>query len=455
MPSYADAAPPSQALFARAPRRHPRRRELPGARLPRRRRHAALHGARPRPVPHRRRRPRVRRPGLLVGPDDPRPRAPRGRRGGARARPRAASRSARPARTRCCSPRRSSARVDAGRAGAAGHQRHRGDDVGDPAGPRLHRPRQGREVRRLLPRPRRRAAGRGRLRRRHLRAAGHPRRHRRARPPTRSCCPTTTSPRSRPRSPRTATRSPASSPRPPPPTWASSPPQPGFNAGARRASRTAHGALLIIDEVMTGFRVAAAAGSGSSARTDGVGARPVTFGKVMGGGLPAAAFGGRADVMAHLAPAGPVYQAGTLAGNPVATAARPHHPAALHAERLRPPRRHRRDASAASSSRRWPPRASRTASQHGGHAVLASSSARRPPCATTTTARTQEAWRYAAFFHAMLDHGVYLPPSAFEAWFVSAAHDDAALDRLAAALPARRAEAAAARAPGRSPMECA
>ena len=95
------------------------------------------------------------------------------------------------------------------------------------------------------------------------------------------------------------------------------PPLPGFNAGPAPAVHRRHGALLIMDEVMTGFRVSSAGWYG----LDGVAGDLSTFGKVMGGGLPAAAFGGRADVMDHLAPAGPVYQAGTLSGNPVAVAA--------------------------------------------------------------------------------------------------------------------------------------
>src|SRR6185312_9526718 len=94
------------------------------------------------------------------------------------------------------------------------------------------------------------------------------------------------------------------------------PPAPGFNAALRDLAHR-HGALLILDEVMTGFRVSAAGWYG----LEGVDADLLTFGKVMGGGLPAAAFGGRREIMQRLAPAGPVYQAGTLSGNPLATAA--------------------------------------------------------------------------------------------------------------------------------------
>ncbi len=112
------------------------------------------------------------------------------------------------------------------------------------------------------------------------------------------------------------TRSPSSSPRPAPATWAAYRPLPGYNAALRRIT-AAHGALLILDEVMTGFRVSRSGWYG----IDPVDADLFTFGKVMSGGLPAAAFGGRADVMEKLAPLGPVYQAGTLSGNPVAMAA--------------------------------------------------------------------------------------------------------------------------------------
>ena len=116
------------------------------------------------------------------------------------------------------------------------------------------------------------------------------------------------------------------------------PPQPGFTEALRRVSR-AHGALLISDEVMTGFRCSAAGWYGLEGPYDEGPADLFTFGKVMGGGFPAAAFGGRADVMAMLAPLGPVYQAGTLSGNPVATAAGLATLRGLHPGGLRPARR--------------------------------------------------------------------------------------------------------------------
>ncbi|MEZ5117959.1 MAG: glutamate-1-semialdehyde 2,1-aminomutase [Candidatus Nanopelagicales bacterium] len=214
------------------------------------------------------------------------------------------------------------------------------------------------------------------------------------------------------------------------------PPHEGFNAGLAELCRR-HGALFVSDEVMTGFRVSRSGWYG----LDGVRPDLMTFGKVMGGGLPAAAFGGRADVMASLAPAGPVYQAGTLSGNPVAAACGL---ATLRAcdddvyARL--------DATAA------------TVGDLVSEALAAEGVAHRLQRAGNLfsvffverdvpdydTARTQESFRFAAFFHAMLERGVSLPPSAFEAWFVSAAHDDVAVERIAAALPAAARAAAAA-----------
>jgi glutamate-1-semialdehyde 2,1-aminomutase len=213
------------------------------------------------------------------------------------------------------------------------------------------------------------------------------------------------------------------------------PPAPGFNAHLRAVS-AAHGALLILDEVMTGFRVGPAGWWGRE-RVD---PDLFTFGKVMSGGLAAAAFGGRADVMALLAPAGPVYQAGTLSGNPVAVAAGiaqlTHCTDEVYAQ------------------------VDLASSTIAGLLVDALSSAGVPfrvngagnlfsvfftegDVTDFASATTSSSRRYAAFFHAMLDRGVYLPPSAFEAWFVGASHDDAALERVAAALPdAARAAAA-------------
>ncbi|MDT4957005.1 MAG: glutamate-semialdehyde -aminomutase [Pseudonocardiales bacterium] len=213
-------------------------------------------------------------------------------------------------------------------------------------------------------------------------------------------------------------------------------PLPGFNAGLREIT-AAHGALLVMDEVMTGFRVSAAGWYG----LDPVDADLFTFGKVMSGGLPAAAFGGRAEVMAYLAPAGPVYQAGTLSGNPVAVAAGL---ASLRAA----------DASVYAALDRNAATIGRLASaalnaagvahqlQYAGN--LFSVFFASAPVVDFAGAQAAETFRYKPFFHAMLDAGVYLPPSAFEAWFVNAAMDDAAIARIAEALPAAARAAATA-----------
>ncbi|MFI9568080.1 glutamate-1-semialdehyde 2,1-aminomutase [Streptomyces rishiriensis] len=216
------------------------------------------------------------------------------------------------------------------------------------------------------------------------------------------------------------------------------PPLPGFNAGLKDLCRR-HGALFISDEVMTGFR----AGRAGWYDRDGVAADLFTYGKVMGGGFPAAAFGGRADVMAHLAPAGPVYQAGTLAGNPVATAAGlatlRHCTEAVY-ERL--------DAVSATIGTE----VSAALSAEGVAHVLQYSGTMfsvffsQRPVRDYDDVRASEAFRYRAFFHEMLRQGVYLPPSPFEAWFVSASHDDRAVDRIVSALP-QAAKAAAAAVP--------
>ncbi|MFC8720205.1 glutamate-1-semialdehyde 2,1-aminomutase [Kitasatospora sp. NPDC057198] len=210
------------------------------------------------------------------------------------------------------------------------------------------------------------------------------------------------------------------------------PPLPGFNRGLAELCR-ADGALFVSDEVMTGFRVSKAGWYGLEAAVEGWAPDLLTFGKVMGGGFPAAAFGGRADVMAQLAPAGPVYQAGTLSGNPIATAA--------GLAQLR----HCTDEAYAAVDR-----AAAEVSGLVTEALAKEGVAHRLQSAGNMfsvfftdqqvtnydEARTQQAFRYNSFFHSMLSQGVYLPPSAFESWFVSAAHDGRAIERIAAALPA-------------------
>ncbi len=219
------------------------------------------------------------------------------------------------------------------------------------------------------------------------------------------------------------------------------PPEPGFNEFLSRMCRQ-HGALLISDEVMTGFRVGPSGHWGLDGAVEGWRPDLVTFGKVMGGGFPAAAFGGREDVMEWLAPSGPVYQAGTLSGNPVAATA------GLTTLRLA-------DADVYARVDAWSTAAQELladALSEAGVAHVVQNAGNMfsvfwgvtEPVTDFAGAQAQEAWRYPPFFHALLDAGVHLPPSAFECWFVSAAHDDEALSRMAAALPeAARAAAAA------------
>ncbi len=214
-------------------------------------------------------------------------------------------------------------------------------------------------------------------------------------------------------------------------------PLPGFNAALRRITAE-HGALLIIDEVMTGFRISRSGWYG----IDPVDADLFTFGKVMSGGLPAAAFGGRTDVMERLAPLGPVYQAGTLSGNPVAVAAGlatlRHADAAVYAALNSNADRLAGLLTEALSAAGVVHRVARA----GNFLSVVFSEA---PVHDFAAARAGEPVRFPPFFHAMLDAGVYIPPSAFETWFVSAALDDDAFDRIATALPAAARAAAEAR----------
>jgi glutamate-1-semialdehyde 2,1-aminomutase len=207
------------------------------------------------------------------------------------------------------------------------------------------------------------------------------------------------------------------------------PPEPGFNE-VLAALAAEHGALLIMDEVLTGFRVTRSGWYGR----EGVAGDLMTFGKVMGGGLPAAAFGGRAQIMDLLAPLGPVYQAGTLSGNPLATAA------GLATLRACTPEVYARVDAVAAEVAKLAAEALRAAGvpfrvQEAGN-LFSVFLGDIPPVRDFDGARRQSSPAYAAFFHAMLAAGVYLPPSPYEAWFVSAAHDDEALGRIAGALPA-------------------
>jgi len=224
------------------------------------------------------------------------------------------------------------------------------------------------------------------------------------------------------------------------------PPLPGFNARLAQLCRD-HGALLILDEVMTGFRVSPAGWWGLEGRREGWAPDLFAFGKVIGGGLPLAAFGGRADVMQRLAPTGPVYQAGTLSGNPVAVASGL---ATLNGcdqavyDRIdRTARSVGELVSGALTAQGVPHTLQRAGS-------LFSVFFRREGVIDYDLARDQRTDVFAAFFRAMLARGVMLPPSAFEAWFVSAAHDESDIDRMAEVLPvAARAAAAAWERPGR------
>ena len=210
------------------------------------------------------------------------------------------------------------------------------------------------------------------------------------------------------------------------------PPAPGFTEGLRRVTR-AHGALLISDEVMTGFRCSRSGFYGLEGPYAAGPADLFTFGKVMGGGFPTAAFGGRGEVMALLAPAGPVYQAGTLSGNPVASAAGL---ATLRGctdevyARLDAAARAIADAASEVLSAASVPHTVQWAGS------MFSIFFREGPVRNYDDARTQDVSAFRRFFHAMLERGVHLPPSSFEAWFVSAAHDDHAVSHVLAALPA-------------------
>ena len=252
------------------------------------------------------------------------------------------------------------------------------------------------------------------------------------------------------------------------------PPAPGFNAAIRRVTAE-HGALMILDEVLTGFRVGPAgwwgleAVDGWTSDLPGLATEPtdvsapswpgadwreraawvpdlVTFGKVVGGGMPLAAVGGRTEVMDLLAPDGPVYQAGTLSGNPLATAAglatlqladdAVYASVAARAQAIG------EVVSAALTEQGVPHRVQRAGSLFS---FMFGQRAAEQGVSDYEAARAQETWRYGPFFHAFLEAGVGLPPSVFEAWFVSAAHGEAELEAIAAATPAAARAAARAK----------
>ncbi len=211
-------------------------------------------------------------------------------------------------------------------------------------------------------------------------------------------------------------------------------PKPGYLQGIHDLCK-AHGALFIVDEVMTGFRL----GSGGACGLYGLKPDLVTFGKVIGGGLPVGAFGGRADVMDRVAPAGPIYQAGTLSGNPMAMAA------GTATLKLMTPAAYElleaRGAAlaagllAAAAEAKVPVQLNRVGS-------MLTVFFTETPVVDAATARKASGKRFAAFFHALLEGGVYFPPSQFESAFLSVAHTDGDLDLTLAAARAGFAAAA-------------
>jgi glutamate-1-semialdehyde 2,1-aminomutase len=189
------------------------------------------------------------------------------------------------------------------------------------------------------------------------------------------------------------------------------PPQPGFLEGLRRITER-HGALLIFDEVMTGFRLS----YGGAQQLYGVTPDMTTLGKIIGGGLPLAAYGGRADIMKKVAPVGPIYQAGTLSGNPLAVAAGiamlhylDHHQEAYDTLEQR----------AAELTSHVPPGVcmNRVGS-------MFTFFCQPGPVTDFESAKRSDTARFGKFFHFLLERGIYFPPSQFEAAFVSTAHTD-------------------------------
>lgn len=207
------------------------------------------------------------------------------------------------------------------------------------------------------------------------------------------------------------------------------PPLPGFLETLREVT-TAHGSILIFDEVMCGFRVA----YGGAQERYGIRADLTCFGKIIGGGMPVGAYGGRTDIMSQIAPLGPVYQAGTLSGNPVAMAA-----GLATLEQLRQPgvyetleRRSRRLAEGlADAARRHhiPAAFNRVGSMLGMFFSDAD-------VTDFESAKKSNLMQFGRFYGLMLDAGIYLAPSQFEAAFVSLAHDETAIDQTLAAADA-------------------
>ncbi len=200
------------------------------------------------------------------------------------------------------------------------------------------------------------------------------------------------------------------------------PPDPGFLEGLRRLTRE-NGAMLVMDEVMTGFRVA----PGGAQERFGVDGDLTTMGKIIGGGLPVGAYGGPREVMEKLSPAGPVYQAGTLSGNPLAVAA-----GLVTLRRLGEPGLYDR---LEALGRRLEDGVNAVISDRGYPLVFQRVGAmfclyfRNEPVHNFADALECDTEAFARYFHGMLDRGIYLAPSQFEAGFLSLAHTDADIDR--------------------------
>ena len=189
------------------------------------------------------------------------------------------------------------------------------------------------------------------------------------------------------------------------------PPQPGFLEGLRRITER-HGALLIFDEVMTGFRLS----YGGAQQLYGIRPDLTTMGKIIGGGLPLAAYGGRADIMKKVAPVGPIYQAGTLSGNPLAVAAGI---AMLHYLEQHPEVYDTLEQRAAELTSHVPPGVciNRVGS-------MFTFFCQPGPVTDFESAKRSDTARFGKFFHFLLERGIYFPPSQFEACFLSTAHTD-------------------------------
>jgi glutamate-1-semialdehyde 2,1-aminomutase len=203
------------------------------------------------------------------------------------------------------------------------------------------------------------------------------------------------------------------------------PPAKGYLAGLRRIA-TEQGALLILDEVMTGFRLSL----GGAQQLYGITPDLTTLGKILGGGLPCAAFGGRAEVMDHLAPLGPVYQAGTLSGNPLAMAAGIatlshliEHQAEVYPQLERTTRSIAEGVARLAREAGVPIAANRVGSMFTWFFTAA-------PVTDFASASASDTEAFARFHRRMLDSGVWLPPSQFEAAFVSAAHGPAEVEQV-------------------------